>query len=130
MGPNDSPRVVSANARLILTAIYAKEKAMRAAIVHQFGQPLTIEDWPVPDPGPGQITVRMEASGVCHTDIHAAHGDWPVKPTPPFVPGHEGVAIGDAVGDGVTSVVARDRGAVPWLGYARGTVNPGQTGCA
>ena len=48
---------------------------------------------PIPEPGPGQVLVRIEACGLCHTDIHAAHGDWPVKPTPPFIPGHEGVGI-------------------------------------
>ena len=94
---------------------------MKAAVVHEFGRPLVIEDRPIPEPGPGQITVRMEASGLCHTDIHAAHGDWPVKPTPPFVPGHEGVGIVHAVGDGVTSPQIGERVAVPWLGYACGT---------
>ena len=94
---------------------------MKAAVVQQFGRPLVMEDRPIPEPGPGQITVRMEASGLCHTDIHAAHGDWPVKPTPPFVPGHEGVGIVHAVGDGVTSLRGGERVAVPWLGYACGT---------
>ena len=70
---------------------------MKAAVVQQFGRPLVIEDRPIPEPGPGQISVRMEASGLCHTDIHAAHGDWPVKPIPPFVPGHEGVGFVHAV---------------------------------
>jgi alcohol dehydrogenase, propanol-preferring len=94
---------------------------MKAAVVRQFGQPLVIEEWPVPDPGPGQITVRMTASGLCHTDIHAAHGDWPVKPVPPFVPGHEGVGTVCAMGDGVTGVTEGEVVAVPWLGYACGT---------
>jgi len=93
---------------------------MRAAVVQQFGEPLVIEDRPIPEPGPGQITVQMRASGLCHTDIHAAHGDWPVKPTPPFVPGHEGVGIVHEVGDGVTSLRRGDTVAVPWLGYACG----------
>ena len=75
---------------------------MYAAVVHRFGKPLVIEDRPTPTPGPGQLLVRVEASGLCHTDIHAAHGDWPVKPTPPFVPGHEGVGIVAAFGAGVT----------------------------
>jgi len=66
---------------------------MRAAVVPAFGQALVIEDRPVPEPGPGQVVVRMEASGLCHTDIHAANGDWPVTPTVPFIPGHEGVGI-------------------------------------
>ena len=63
---------------------------MRAAVVQQFHQPLRIEDVPVPIPGHGQVLVKVETSGLCHTDIHAAHGDWPVKPVPPFIPGHEG----------------------------------------
>src|ERR1700761_3533361 len=79
---------------------------MRAAVVPGFGQPLVIEDRPVPEPGPGQVVVRMEASGLCHTDIHAANGDWPVTPTVPFIPGHEGVGVITAVGAGVTSPVA------------------------
>jgi Alcohol dehydrogenase GroES-like domain len=80
-----------------------RENLMRAAVVPAFGQPLVIEDRPVPEPGPGQVVVQMEASGLCHTDIHAANGDWPVTPTVPFIPGHEGVGIVTATGDGVTS---------------------------
>jgi alcohol dehydrogenase, propanol-preferring len=93
---------------------------MRAAVVTQFGAPLVIEDRPIPEPGPGQITVQMVASGLCHTDIHAASGDWPVKPQPPFVPGHEGVGTVYALGTGVTSHRVGDMVAVPWLGYACG----------
>ncbi|MEU6380774.1 alcohol dehydrogenase catalytic domain-containing protein, partial [Streptomyces sp. NPDC046909] len=74
---------------------------MKAAVVADFGKPLEIQELPVPEPGPGQVLVRMEASGLCHTDIHAAHGDWPVKPRPPFIPGHEGVGPVQAVGAGV-----------------------------
>ena len=94
---------------------------MRAAVVPGFGQPLVIEDRAVPEPGPGQVVVRMEASGLCHTDIHAANGDWPVTPTVPFIPGHEGVGIVTGVGEGVTSPQVGQRVAVPWLGYACGT---------
>jgi alcohol dehydrogenase, propanol-preferring len=94
---------------------------MKAAVVPGFGQPLIIEDRPVPEPGPGQVVVRMEASGLCHTDIHAANGDWPVTPKPPFVPGHEGVGIVSATGPGVASPMFGQRVAVPWLGYACGT---------
>lgn len=93
---------------------------MQAAVVHEFGQPLSIEEQPIPTPGPGEAVFRVEASGLCHTDIHAAHGDWPVKPTLPFIPGHEGVGIVTEVGDGVTSVAVGDRVAMPWLGYACG----------
>src|SRR6201989_3244215 len=95
--------------------------AYRAAVVHQFHSPLSVEEVSATALEPGQIRVKVEASGLCHTDIHAAHGDWPVKPTPPFVPGHEGVGIVHAVGDGVTSPGVGQRVAVPWLGYACGT---------
>ena len=94
---------------------------MYAAVVHRFGNPLVIEDRQTPTPGPGQLLVRVEASGLCHTDIHAAHGDWPVKPTPPFVPGHEGVGIVTAFGSDVTGFSEGDRVAVPWLGWACGS---------
>ena len=93
---------------------------MRAAVVQQFHQPLRIEDVPVPIPGHGQVLVKVETSGLCHTDIHAAHGDWPVKPVPPFIPGHEGVGLVERVGPGVTSLSEGDRVAVPWLGWACG----------
>ena len=93
---------------------------MKAAVVTSFTQPLTIEDRPVPAPGSGQVLVRIESSGLCHTDIHAAHGDWPVKPTPPFVPGHEGVGVIQALGTGVTARAVGDRVALPWLGHACG----------
>ena len=93
---------------------------MKAAVVTSFTAPLEIAEREVPEPGPGQVLVRVEASGLCHTDIHAAHGDWPVKPTPPFVPGHEGVGIVEAVGDGVSARAVGERVAVPWLGHACG----------
>jgi propanol-preferring alcohol dehydrogenase len=98
-----------------------EEIVMRAAVVQSFTQPLLITDVPTPEPGPGEVLIRVEASGLCHTDIHAARGEWPVKPTPPFVPGHEGVGIIEKVGPGVTQRVVGQRVAVPWLGHACGT---------
>ncbi|MGB0100571.1 MAG: alcohol dehydrogenase AdhP [Nocardioides sp.] len=93
---------------------------MKAAVVTSFTEPLEIQERPVPEPGPGQVLVRIEACGLCHTDIHAAHGDWPVKPAPPFVPGHEGVGLVEALGSGVTQRAIGDRVALPWLGRACG----------
>ncbi|GAA2696345.1 MULTISPECIES: zinc-dependent alcohol dehydrogenase [Actinosynnema] len=93
---------------------------MRAAVVTEFGKPLTVGEAPTPEPGPGEVLVRLEASGICHTDIHAAHGDWPVKPTPPFIPGHEGVGVVEAVGEGVDAAKIGQRVAIPWLGTACG----------
>jgi propanol-preferring alcohol dehydrogenase len=97
-----------------------EEISMKAAVVREFKRPLRIEDVRIPDPGPGQIVVKIEASGLCHTDIHAAHGDWPIKPNLPFIPGHEGVGIVQSIGAGVTEVKEGDRVAIPWLGYACG----------
>jgi NADPH:quinone reductase-like Zn-dependent oxidoreductase len=83
---------------------------MHAAVVEQFGKPLSLLQLDVPSPGAGQILVKTEACGVCHTDLHAAHGDWPVKPTLPFIPGHEAIGLVAAVGSGVTIVKEGDRG--------------------
>ena len=93
---------------------------MKAALVTTFAEPLTVVDRDIPEPGPGQVLVRMEACGLCHTDIHAVNGDWPFKPTLPFVPGHEGIGLVEKLGSGVTNRAIGDRVAIPWLGYACG----------
>lgn len=93
---------------------------MKAAVLHEFGQPLQIEQVAIPTPKAGQIVVKLHASGVCHTDLHAVEGDWPVKPSPPFIPGHEGVGVVSAVGEGVKHVKEGDRVGVPWLYSACG----------
>ena len=95
-------------------------KTMRAAVVRAFRQPLTIEDLLVPEPGPGEVLIKVMASGVCHTDIHAADGDWPVKPTLPFVPGHEGAGIVTALGSGVRDLKEGDAVGLAWLRDACG----------
>jgi propanol-preferring alcohol dehydrogenase len=94
---------------------------MTAAVVEDFTRPLVVKRVPKPVPSAHEILVRVETSGLCHTDIHAAHGDWPVKPTPPFIPGHEGIGLVEEVGPGVDEVAIGDRVAMPWLGYACGT---------
>ncbi len=93
---------------------------MNVAQVEQFGQPLVLKELAMPTPGPGQILVKTEACGVCHTDLHAASGDWPVKPLLPFTPGHEGIGIVAALGEGVVAVKEGDRVGVPWLYSACG----------
>jgi alcohol dehydrogenase, propanol-preferring len=88
---------------------------MRAALVRAFGSPLSLEDVPIPAPGAGEVLVKVMASGVCHTDVHAAAGDWAAKPALPFIPGHEGAGYVAAVGTGVSSVTEGDRVGIAWL---------------
>ena len=95
-------------------------KTMKAAVAHAFGKPLAIEEVAVPSPGRGEVLVKIIASGVCHTDLHAADGDWPVKPSPPFIPGHEGAGIVAALGPGVTSFKEGDPVGIAWLHDACG----------
>lgn len=115
LSPSTASRIVE-----VATPDRKGKTALRAAVVHDFSQPLSLEDVPKPDPGDGEVVVKIEASGLCHTDIHAAHGDWPVKPKLPLIPGHEGVGIVEGVGRGVTEVREGERVAIPWLGYACG----------
>jgi propanol-preferring alcohol dehydrogenase len=93
---------------------------MHAAVVERFGAPLVLREVEIPSPGHGRILVKTEACGVCHTDIHAANGDWPVKPTLPFIPGHEAIGLVVEVGAGVSIVKEGDRVGVPWLYSACG----------
>ncbi len=107
---------------------------MQAAVVEAFGKPLVMRQLDIPEPGPGQILIKTEACGVCHTDLHAARGDWPVKPSPPFIPGHEGIGVVVALGAGVTSVQEGERVGVPWLysacGHCEYCLSAWETVCA
>ena len=88
-------------------------RTMQAAVVEQFGQALVLREWDIASPGPGQILVKTEACGVCHTDLHAARGEFPARPERPFTPGHEGVGRVTAVGAGVTSGMRATASACP-----------------
>jgi len=90
-------------------------QTMKAAVVREFGKPLVIEDVPVPKPGRGELLVKVMACGVCHTDLHAAEGDWPVKPRPPFIPGHEIAGIVVGLGPDVTGFREGDAVGIAWL---------------
>ena len=103
-------------------------RTMRAAVVRTLGQPLTIEELPIPAPGTGEVLVKIAASGVCHTDLHAADGDWPVKPRPPFIPGHEGAGVVAAVGPGVKGLKEGDPVGIAWLHDACGACESCITG--
>ena len=93
---------------------------MKAAVVHSFDKPLVIEDVPKPKADSGEVVVKIETCGLCHSDIHAAHGDWPLKPNLPLIPGHEAIGIVESVGNGVKEVKEGDRVGIPWMGYACG----------
>ena len=92
---------------------------MRAMVLHRLHDRLRMEERPDPTPGPGQIRVRIEACGVCRTDLHVVDGELP-NPKLPIVPGHEIVGRVEAAGDGV-SLKTGARVGVAWLGHADGT---------
>lgn len=93
---------------------------MKAAVITEFGAPLALESRPLPSPGAGEVLVRVETCGVCHTDIHAAEGAWPRKPELPRVPGHEIIGRVAALGPGVEHARVGERVAVPRLWWACG----------
>ncbi|QEM10664.1 alcohol dehydrogenase AdhP [Mucilaginibacter rubeus] len=95
-------------------------KTMKAAVLHAFGQPLAIEQVPVKEPGNDQILVKVITCGVCHTDLHACEGDWPVKPKLPLIPGHEAIGYVAALGANVKNLKEGDIVGVPWLFSACG----------
>ncbi|OFS19219.1 alcohol dehydrogenase AdhP [Corynebacterium sp. HMSC04H06] len=100
----------------------------RAAVVEEFGPRLNLEDIGLPEPGRNQALVKNIASGICHTDVHAAGRDWPVKPEPPFVPGHEGVGEVIKLGPGEHDVEVGDIVGNVWLWSACGTCEYCRTG--
>ncbi len=74
------------------------KKTMKAAVLHKIGHPLVIEDIPVPEPGHGDVLIKVRACGVCHSDLHAIEGDWTPLPNLPLIPGHEATGHVAAVG--------------------------------
>jgi propanol-preferring alcohol dehydrogenase len=90
-------------------------ECMRAAVARERGAALELATLPVPVPREGELLVRVLASGVCHTDIHAIDGDWPVRARLPLIPGHEAVGEVAALGPGVEGFGLGDRVGVFWL---------------
>ena len=93
---------------------------MKAAVVTAFNQPLEIQEVAIPKVSAGKVLVKVIATGVCHTDLHAMHGDWPIKPTVPFIPGHEGVGEVIEIGEGISHLKVGDKVGIPWLYSACG----------
>jgi propanol-preferring alcohol dehydrogenase len=92
---------------------------MRAMRLHAAGRPLALDALAVPEPGPGQVLVRVRACGVCRTDLHIADGEL-AHPKLPLVPGHEIVGEVAACGPGAARYRAGERVGVPWLGWSCG----------
>ncbi|QEA41003.1 zinc-dependent alcohol dehydrogenase family protein [Pistricoccus aurantiacus] len=93
---------------------------MRAMVLPVPGAPLEMRELPRPIPGPGQVRLKVQACGVCRTDLHVVDGELP-EPRLPLVPGHEIVGRIDALGEGVDGFEPDDRVGVPWLGWTCGT---------
>lgn len=96
-------------------------------VLEQPGQPLALRELPRPEPGPGEVLVRVSACGVCRTDLHVVDGELP-RPKLPVIPGHEIVGRVAALGPGVTGLAEGDRVGVPWLGWTCGQCEFCQTG--
>lgn len=93
---------------------------MKAAVVTAFNQPLEIKQVAIPEIAPGKVLVKIIATGICHTDLHAMQGDWPIKPSLPFIPGHEGVGEVVEIGEGIDHLKVGDIVGIPWLYSACG----------
>ncbi len=92
---------------------------MRAMVLRRPGTQLVMEERPLPAPGPGELRLRVEACGVCRTDLHVVDGELP-HPKLPIVPGHEIVGRVEALGAGVAGFALGQRVGVPWLGHTCG----------
>ncbi len=109
-----------------MEAIILSSDSLRAAYIDDWGKPLSIKDVPKPQPGPGEVLVRLRVTGVCHTDLHQWKGDWPLvkiamEAFNVRILGHEGVGVVEEVGPGVTRLQRGDRVGVPWMNDWDGT---------
>ena len=90
-------------------------QTMKAAVLHALREPLRIERVPVPEPGHGDLLIKVTACGVCHSDLHAVDGDWTPPPVIPLIPGHEVAGVVVKTGPGVTGFAPGDEVGVPWM---------------
>ncbi len=88
---------------------------MRVAELPAIGSPLRLVERPVPEPGPGEVRVRVEACGVCGSDVFLQKGGFGAGVPLPIIPGHEAAGVVDALGDGVTTVALGDQVALYYI---------------
>ena len=93
-------------------SIPSKQMAM---VIEKTGGPVEYKEIPVQQPGPDEVLVNIKFSGVCHTDLHAVNGDWPLPTKLPLVGGHEGAGVVVAKGDQVTDIEIGDHAGVKWI---------------
>lgn len=96
---------------------------MKAAVLRELGGPIRIEEVDTPVPGSGEVLVKVEACGVCHSDLHLAEGGWDMLrgiTKVPLIGGHEIAGVVAALGEGVTELKIGDRVGVPWLHWTCG----------
>lgn len=98
----------------------ALPSTMRAAVLRRLGDRLAVEDWPLPEPGPGEILIKVIACGVCHSDVHAVDGDWDPPPNLPLIPGHEVTGRVVGLGPEADGVAVGDLVGVPWMFWSCG----------
>jgi alcohol dehydrogenase, propanol-preferring len=114
-----------------MSLIISPEKSMRAAVLHNLKEPLKLEEIPTPTIGHDEVLLRVEACGVCHTDLHIAEGDWPQISglmKRPLVLGHEVVGRVVEAGESVAHLKKGDRVGVPWIYWTCGACEFCRTG--
>lgn len=111
-----------------MNASIGTSSAMRAMVLRALLQPLRLEQRPLPQPGPGEVRIGIEACAVCRTDLHIVDGELAL-PTLPLVLGHEIVGIVEALGRGVAGLSVGERVGVPWLAHACGECRYCRLGC-
>jgi alcohol dehydrogenase, propanol-preferring len=102
---------------------YTIPKEQKAAVVQQTGSKAELKTVPVKQPedlAPGECLIKLQCTGVCHTDLHAALGDWPIPPRTPLIGGHEGVGEVVAIGKDTAKCPIKlgDRVGIKWIAYS------------
>lgn len=103
-------------------------RMMKAAVLRDFQKGIQIEEIPVPIPKPNQVLVRILASGLCQTDLHAIKGTWEKKPLLPLIPGHEGAGVVESVGAKVSGILPGQKVLIPWVGRTCHTCHSCESG--